>query len=44
MKDDTIYLEHFENSLKRIISYASEVNLQTFLEDYQLQDACIICK
>jgi uncharacterized protein with HEPN domain len=44
MKDDNIYLEHIENNLKRIISYASEFNLQTFLEDYQLQDACIICK
>jgi uncharacterized protein with HEPN domain len=41
MKDDTIYLEHIENSLKRIISYASNVSHEAFLEDYKLQDACI---
>jgi uncharacterized protein with HEPN domain len=41
MKDDTIYLEHIENSLKRIIFYASNVTKEVFLEDIQMQDACI---
>lgn len=41
MKDDTIYLEHIENSLKRIISYTSDFSREMFLEDLQLQDACI---
>ena len=41
MKDDTIYLEHIENSLKIIISYSSNVTPEGFLEDFQLQDACI---
>jgi uncharacterized protein with HEPN domain len=41
MKDDTIYLEHIENNLKRIISYASGISREAFLENIQLQDACI---
>ncbi|MCX6303582.1 MAG: DUF86 domain-containing protein [Bacteroidetes bacterium] len=41
MKDDTIYLEHIENNLKRIISYASGITKEVFLENIQLQDAGI---
>lgn len=41
MKDDTIYLEHIENNLKRIIFYASGISREAFLENIQLQDACI---
>ncbi|MCK9421501.1 MAG: DUF86 domain-containing protein [Bacteroidales bacterium] len=41
MKDDTIYLEHIENSLKRIVHYVSNVSKEAFLEDIQKQDACI---
>jgi uncharacterized protein with HEPN domain len=41
MKDDSIYLEHIENSLNRIISYTSGISREAFLENAQLQDACI---
>jgi uncharacterized protein with HEPN domain len=41
MKDDSIYLEHIENNLKRIIHYTSGITHTAFLEDIQLQDACI---
>jgi uncharacterized protein with HEPN domain len=41
MKDDSIYLDHIENSLKRIIFYISNVTKDSFLEDFQKQDACI---
>jgi uncharacterized protein with HEPN domain len=41
MKDDTIYLEHIEDNLKRIILYASGISREAFLENIQLQDACI---
>lgn len=41
MKDDSIYLEHIEANLKRIILYASGVSHEDFLKDIQLQDACI---
>ena len=41
MKDDSIYLEHIEQNLKRIILYASGITEEEFLENIQLQDACI---
>ncbi len=41
MKDDSIYLEHIENSLNKIITYSSDINREAFLENTQLQDACI---
>lgn len=41
MKDDTIYLEHIEQNLKRIILYSSGITKEEFLENIQLQDACI---
>ena len=41
MKDDSIYLEHIENSLNKIITYSSDINRDAFLENTQLQDACI---
>jgi uncharacterized protein with HEPN domain len=41
MKDDSIYLEHIEQNLKRIILYASGITKEEFLENIQLQDACI---
>jgi uncharacterized protein with HEPN domain len=41
MKDDSIYLEHIESSLKKIISYSSDFSRDAFLENTQLQDACI---
>jgi len=41
MKDDTIYLEHIENNLNRIVSYASGISQEAFLKNTQLQDACI---
>ena len=41
MKDDSIYLEHIENSLRRILLYTSEISKEAFLKDFQLQDACI---
>ena len=41
MKDDSIYLEHIEQNLKRIILYASGMTKEEFLENTQLQDACI---
>ena len=40
MKDDTIYLEHIEQNLKRIILYSSGITKEEFLENIQLQDAC----
>ena len=41
MKDDSIYLEHIEQNLKRIIFYSSGITKEEFLENIQLQDACI---
>lgn len=41
MKDDSIFLEHIENSLKKIISYSAGVGKEEFLKNTQLQDACI---
>ena len=41
MKDDTIYLEHIETNLKRIMLYSSGISREAFLENIQLQDACI---
>jgi len=41
MKDDIIYLEHIENSLRRLILYTSNVTQEAFLNNFQLQDACI---
>lgn len=41
MKDDSIYLEHIETNLKRIILYSSGISKEDFLNNIQLQDACI---
>ena len=41
MKDDSIYLEHIGNNLNRLISYSSGISREAFLENTQLQDACI---
>ena len=41
MKDDSIYLEHIETNLKRIILYSSGISREDFLKNIQLQDACI---
>ena len=41
MKDDSIYLEHIEANLKRIILYSSGISQEDFLKNIQLQDACI---
>lgn len=41
MKDDSIYLEHIETNLKRIILYSSGISREDFLNNIQLQDACI---
>ena len=41
MKDDSIYLEHIETNLKRIILYATGISKKDFLNNIQLQDACI---
>jgi uncharacterized protein with HEPN domain len=41
MKDDSIYLEHIETNLRRIILYSSGISKEDFLNNIQLQDACI---
>ena len=41
MKDDSIYFEHLEANLKRILTYSSDISQEEFLENTQLQDACI---
>lgn len=41
MKDDSIYLEHIETNLKRILSYSSGISKEDFLNNNQMQDACI---
>jgi uncharacterized protein with HEPN domain len=41
MKDDSIYLEHIETNLKRIVLYSSGISKEDFLNNIQLQDACI---
>lgn len=41
MKDDSIYLEHIETNLKRIIFYSAGFSHEDFLRNNQLQDACI---
>ncbi len=41
MKDDFIYLEHIETNLKRIILYSTGISKEDFLNNIQLQDACI---
>ena len=41
MKDDSIYLEHIETNLNRIILYSSGISKEDFLNNIQLQDACI---
>jgi len=41
MKDDSIYLEHIVENLKRIILHSSGITKEEFLENIQLQDACI---
>lgn len=40
-KDDTIYLEHIEQSLNKIIEYAGELTEKEFLNNSMVQDACI---
>ena len=39
MKDDSIYFEHIENNLSRIISYSSGYSREAFMENAQLQGA-----
>lgn len=41
MKDDSIYIEHMETNLKRIILHSSGISKEDFLYNIQLQDACI---
>ena len=41
MKDDSIYLEHIETNLKRIIFYSSGISKEDFLRNNLMQDACI---
>ena len=41
MKDDLIYIEHILNSIERIELYISDIEENTFLGDYILQDAVV---
>ncbi len=41
MKDDFVYIEHIQSSLKRIISYTTGLNRELFLENLMVQDAIV---
>lgn len=41
MKDDRIYLEHIQNSVKKVLEYVEGMALDTFRSDSKTQDACV---
>ena len=41
MKDDFVYIEHIQSSLKRIRSYTTGLNRELFLENHMVQDAIV---
>ena len=41
MKSDFLYLEHIQESIRKIEKYTKKINLAEFLEDELIQDAVI---
>ncbi len=41
MKDDLVYIEHIQSSIKRIRSYIIGLNQDSFLENHMVQDAIV---
>jgi uncharacterized protein with HEPN domain len=41
MKDDAVYIDHILNSINRILSYITDLDESTFLDDLKTQDAVV---